>query len=68
MTFVVIIIIFEFLNLYLDPLVMKLTGGIPVFTLVSKVALGLMLQPVERLASKLLDIFSNSVLGRKKII
>ena len=55
MTFVVIIIVFELLNLIIDPLIVKLTGGIPVFDLVSKIILGLLLQPVEKLASILLD-------------
>ena len=67
MTFVVIIVFFEFLNLFIDPLLIKLTGGIPVFDLLSKVALGLLLQPVERLASKLLDMFSDFVGKKRKI-
>jgi ligand-binding sensor domain-containing protein len=67
MTFVVIIVFFEFLNMFIDPLLIKLTGGIPVFDLLSKVALGLLLQPVERLASKLLDMFSDFV-GKKTIV
>ena len=68
MTFVVIIIVFELLNLIIDPLIVKLTGGIPVFDLVSKIILGLLLQPVERLASILLDKFSDLVVPKKKDI
>ena len=68
MTFVVIIIVFELLNLIIDPLIVKLTGGIPVFDLVSKIILGLLLQPVEKLASILLDKFSDFVVPKKKDI
>ena len=68
MTFVVIIIVFELLNLIIDPLIVKLTGGIPVFDLVSKIILGLLLQPVVRLASILLDKFSDLVVPEKKDI
>ena len=67
MTFVVIIVFFEFLNMFIDPLLIKLTGGIPIFDLLSKVALGLLLQPIERLASKLLDMFSDFVGKKRKI-
>ena len=68
MTFVVIIIVFELLNLIIDPLIVKLTGGIPVFDLVSKIILGLLLQPVEKLASILLDKFSDFVVPKNKDI
>ncbi|MED5578556.1 MAG: triple tyrosine motif-containing protein [Nitrospinota bacterium] len=55
LTFVVIIIIFEYVNLILDPLILEISGGVPVFTLVSKVILGMMLQPTERITSRSLD-------------
>jgi len=55
LTFVVIIIIFEYLNLLLDPLILELSGGVPVFTLISKVILGVMLQPTEMITSRSLD-------------
>lgn len=67
MTFVVIIIFFEFLNMFIDPLLIKITGGVPVFDLLSKVILGLLLQPIERLASKLLDLFTDYVSKRNII-
>ena len=56
------------MNLIIDPLIVTLTGGIPVFDLVSKIILGLMLQPVEKLASILLDKFSDLVVPKKKDI
>ena len=50
--------------MFIDPLLIKITGGVPVFDLLSKVILGLLLQPIERLASKLLDLFSDYVSKR----
>jgi hypothetical protein len=55
LTFVVIIIIFEYVSMLLDPLILELSGGVPVFALISKVILGVMLQPTERITSRSLD-------------
>jgi len=55
LTFVVIIIIFEYVNLLLDPLILEISGGVPVFALISKVILGVMLQPSEKIASRSMD-------------
>ena len=67
MTFIVIIIFFEFLNMMIDPYLIILTGGVPVFDLISKVILGALLLPVENIASKLLDKFSAFINKNKKI-
>jgi len=61
LTFVVIIIIFEYVNLLLDPLILELSGGVPVFTLISKVFLGVMLQPSEKIASRSMDWCSHKL-------
>jgi len=45
----------------LDPLIIELTGGVPVFALLSKVVLGIMLQPAERIASASLDWCSRKI-------
>ncbi len=61
MTLVVIIILFDFLNRLIDPLLFELTRGVPVFQLISTIIVGLLLQPVEKLVIKLLDFFSDFV-------
>ena len=58
LTFLIIIVIFEYFNMVVDPLIVQLTGGVPVFNLLSKVLLALMLIPTEKIVSNLLDIAS----------
>ena len=58
LTFLIIIIIFEYFNMIIDPLIISLTGGVPVFNLLSKVLLAIMLLPTEKIVSNLLDIAS----------
>jgi hypothetical protein len=55
LTFVVIIIIFEYVSMLVDPLILEISGGVPVFALVSKIILGVMLQPTEKIASRSMD-------------
>ena len=58
LTFIMILILFEYVNYFLDPLFYNLTGGVPVFNILSKVLLGVLLKPIENLADKLLLISS----------
>ena len=55
LTFVVIIIIFEYVSMLVDPLILEISGGVPVFALISKIILGVMLQPTEKIASRGMD-------------
>ena len=61
LTFIMILILFEYINYYLDPLFYNLTGGVPVFNILSKVLLGVLLKPIENLADKLLVISSQYI-------
>ena len=54
----IILVLFEFINFILDPLILMLSGGVPVFSIFSKVLLGLILLPLERVMNKILDYFS----------
>ena len=56
-SFMMILAFFEYINFVLDPLILDLSNGVPVFSIFSKVLLGLILLPLERLI--------NSILGRK---
>ena len=47
--------IFEYINFVLDPLILDLSNGVPVFSIFSKVLLGLILLPLERLINSILD-------------
>ena len=58
LTFMIILVLFEFINFILDPLILMLSGGVPVFSIFSKVLLGLILLPLERVMNKILDYFS----------
>lgn len=58
LTFIMILILFEYINFFLDPLFYNLTGGVPVFNILSKVLLGVLLKPIENLADKLLLLSS----------
>lgn len=55
LTFLVILLVFEFINVLLDNYVDNLTGGIPVFKMAMNVSLALLLNPLENLISKLLS-------------
>jgi hypothetical protein len=55
LTFLVILLVFEFVNTLLDNTVDNLTGGVPVFKMAMNVSLALLLNPLENLISKLLS-------------
>ena len=61
LTFIMILILFEYINYFLDPLFYNLTDGVPVFNILSKVLLGVLLKPIENLADKLLLISSQYI-------
>jgi ligand-binding sensor domain-containing protein len=61
LTFILILIIFEYVNFIVDPYFYKLTGGIPIFSMASKVILGCLLLPVERTTSNILDMMANKI-------
>ncbi len=63
LTFIMILILFEYINYFLDPLFYNLTGGVPVFNILSKVLLGVLLKPIENLADRLL-LFSSQYLKK----
>ena len=58
LTFMMILVVFEFINFLLDPLILVLSGGVPIFSIFSKVLLGLILLPLERIMNKVLDYSS----------
>ena len=60
-----ILILFEYVNFVLDPLFYNLTGGVPIFNILSKVLLGVLLKPIEILAEKLLDLSSQYLVKKK---
>ena len=62
LTFMIILVIFEFINFLLDPFILVLSGGVPIFSIFSKVLLGLILLPLERIMNKVLD-YSSIKLG-----
>jgi ligand-binding sensor domain-containing protein len=61
LTFILILIIFEYVNFIADPYFYELTGGIPVFSMASKVILGCLLVPFERVTSNILDMMANKM-------
>lgn len=65
LTFIMILILFEYVNFVLDPLFYNLTGGVPIFNILSKVLLGVLLKPIENLAEKLLDLSSQYLVKKK---
>ena len=65
LTFIMILILFEYVNFILDPLFYNLTGGVPIFNILSKVLLGVLLKPIENLAEKLLDLSSQYLVKKK---
>ncbi|MDC0037239.1 hypothetical protein OAJ30_01025 [Alphaproteobacteria bacterium] len=62
LTFMMILVVFEFINFLLDPLILVLSGGVPIFSIFSKVLLGLILLPLERIMNKVLDYFSKKLI------
>jgi len=59
-SFMTIIILLEYFNLLIDPLVSVYTNGIPVFTILSNIILGILLIPIEGLMNKCLDYVSKT--------
>ena len=64
-SFMMILALFEYINLLVDPLILLYSNGIPVFTIFSKIILGILLLPLERFMNKSLDLISNSNLFQK---
>ena len=54
-SFMMILAFFEYINFVLDPIILDLSNGVPVFSIFSKVLLGLILLPLERLINSILD-------------
>ena len=52
--------LFEYINFLVDPLILLYSNGVPVFTIFSKIILGVLLLPLERFMNKMLDYISNS--------
>ena len=48
-------IIFEIVNLKLHPILDDLSGGVPVFTFGSKIVLALLLEPIVRYSTTMID-------------
>lgn len=55
LTFIVILLVFEFINNSIDAYVDLYTGGVPVFKMLMNVALALLLNPLENLISKIIS-------------
>ena len=62
-----ILALFEYINFLVDPFILHYTNGVPVFTIFSKIILGVLLLPLERLMNKSLDYVSNSNFFQKLI-
>ena len=60
-SFMMILAFFEYINFVLDPLILDLSNGVPVFSIFSKVLLGLILLPLERFINSLLDKIASKV-------
>lgn len=60
LTFILILIFFEYISFTLDPIIAKYTNGVPVFSILIKVVLGTILLPLERFFNKTLDNFSTN--------
>ena len=54
-SFMIILAVFEYIDIFLEPYLLFLTGGVPVLGIASKVILGLLLMPVERYMDKIFD-------------
>ena len=59
-SFMMILALFEYINFLIDPLILLYSNGVPVFTIFSKIILGVLLLPLERLMNKILDYVSSS--------
>tara|TARA_Y100000741_G_scaffold109672_1_gene82270 strand:- start:1529 stop:4123 length:2595 start_codon:yes stop_codon:yes gene_type:complete len=59
-SFMMILALFEYINFLVDPLILLYSNGVPVFTIFSKIILGVLLLPLERLMNKILDYISSS--------
>jgi len=57
-TFILILIFFEYISFTTDPIIAKYTNGVPLFTILTNVILGTILLPLERFINKILDYFS----------
>lgn len=66
-SFMMILAFFEYINFILDPLILNLSNGVPVFSIFSKVLLGLILLPLERFINSLLDKLSKKINFAKSI-
>ena len=55
-----ILALFEYINFLVDPLILLYSNGVPVFTIFSKIILGVLLLPLERLMNKMLDYVSQN--------
>ena len=60
-SFMMILAFFEYINFVLDPLILDLSNGVPVFSIFSKVLLGLILLPLERLINSILDKMAKKI-------
>ncbi len=60
-SFMMILAFFEYINFVLDPLILDLSNGVPVFSIFSKVLLGLILLPLERLINSVLDKMAKKI-------
>ena len=56
-----ILAFFEYINFVLDPIILDLSNGVPVFSIFSKVLLGLILLPLERLINSILDKMAKKI-------
>lgn len=60
-SFMIILAFFEYINFVLDPLILDLSNGVPVFSIFSKVLLGLILLPLERFINSILDKMAQKI-------
>ena len=61
LTFMMILLLFEYISLIIDPWILRFSGGIPVFTIFSKVILGVILLPLEQFINKNLNYLSKRI-------
>ena len=60
-SFMMILAFFEYINFVLDPIILDLSNGVPVFSIFSKVLLGLILLPLERFINSILDKMAKKI-------
>ena len=60
-SFMMILAFFEYINFVLDPIILDLSNGVPVFSIFSKVLLGLILLPLERFINLILDKMAKKI-------